>query len=167
MGRGSIYGNPKNTKPSWYSYVSTGGNFEYAENRKKSKKGFYQVAFTKEYKGLSSRDIELKNEYGKDLVSKYTGCPKEVLHLQRKSEKTGLTAIDTVYYIKEGKYTIGKLAIREQQTFRDLGLIFIYLTKESKPKEAPSMNEQKKTRGQKRKNKRKQFVRGPQKGYTD
>lgn len=110
--------------------------------------------------------MDLKLDYGKDLIATFIGYPKELLKVQKKSEKVGLVSADSVYYIKEGTHVIGKLAIREQQTFRDLGLTFIYSTKDQKPREI-QRKAGKNTRGEARKKDRKKQNRKSKRGYTD
>ncbi|AYJ73536.1 hypothetical protein EFV12PHI1_RNA5 [Enterococcus phage EfV12-phi1] len=111
------------------------GNTDNGHNKKRmSTRGYYHVALTKEYRGLTERDFELKLEYGKDLVSQYTGVPIDMLVLRKKAEKQTLSSIDSVYYVCRGKEPIGKLSVRAQRRFKDLGLTFVYLEKNYAPK---------------------------------
>lgn len=71
----------------------------------------------------------LKLEYGKDLVSSYTGVPADMIKLRKKKEEQTLASLDTVYYVSIGKEPVGKLSIRAQRRFREVGLTFIYLEK--------------------------------------
>ncbi|AKC05083.1 hypothetical protein NGDEOPKE_00163 [Enterococcus phage vB_OCPT_Carl] len=111
------------------NYVGTGGRTSGSNTKRLSTKGYYQVGFVKEYQNLTEKDIMLKLEYGKDLVSSYTGVPADMIKLRKKKEGQTLASLDTVYYVSIGKEPVGKLSIRAQRRFREVGLTFIYLEK--------------------------------------
>ena len=146
MNKGHKYGSIGNIagKNYWGTGSTKGNGYN---TLRKSAKGYYYTAFVKEYAGLSDRDLELKLEYGIDLVSQYTGVPKDMLSTRKKSEKQTVTSIDTVYYIRRGQESIGKLSIRSQRRFRDKALVFVYLDKRVYPKEASLHQKTKRSQG--------------------
>lgn len=117
------------------NYSGLGSTDNGHKEKRLSTRGYYHVALTKEYQGLTEKDLMLKVEYGKDLISQYTGIPTDMLVFRKKAERQTLSSIDTVYYVRRGKETIGKLSIRTQRRFKNLGLLFIYLEKNYAPKE--------------------------------
>ena len=111
-----------------------GGNLnmpDATKKRRQSKRGHYHVAFVKEYADLSEKDFELKEEYGKDLVSLHEAIPYDIINLLKKEETITVSSVDSVYYVREGLEVVGKLSIRAQRRFRDLGLVYVYMTKDS------------------------------------
>lgn len=131
--KGLPFGTWKNASGNNYTSLGSGHNGE--SKKRQSTRGYYHVAFVKEYKGLTERDFELKLEYGKDLVHHHTGVPTDMINFRKKTEKQTLSSVDTVFYVRKGKETIGKLSIRAQRRFKDLALVFIYLEKDYAPKE--------------------------------
>lgn len=111
------------------NYTGLGGHSSGSETKRLSTKGYYQVGFVKEYKDLTEKDIMLKLEYGKDLVSSYIGVHSDMINLRKKQEKQTLASLDSVYYVSVGKEPVGKLSIRAQRRFREVGLTFVYLEK--------------------------------------
>lgn len=137
------------------NYTGLGSGQSGSNQKKKSTKGYYHVAFVKEYKGLTERDLELKLDYGKDLVHHYTGVPYDMLSLRKKTERQTLSSVDSVFYVKTGKEVIGKLSIRVQRRFNDLALVFVYMEKNYAPKEIRRVSKgQRKIGGQTRSDKR-------------
>ncbi len=111
------------------NYTGLGGQSSGSETKRLSTKGYYQVGFVKEYRNLTEKDIMLKLEYGKDLVSSYIGVKADMINLRKKQDKQTLASLDTVYYVSVGKEPVGKLSIRAQRRFKEVGLTFIYLEK--------------------------------------
>lgn len=137
------------------NYTGLGSGHSGANKKKQSTRGYYHVAFVKEYQGLTERDFELKLDYGKDLVHQYTGVPYDMLSLRKKTERQTLSSVDSVYYVKTGKEVIGKLSIRAQRRFKDLALVFVYLEKDYAPKELRRLSKgQRKIGGQTKSDKR-------------
>ncbi|AIW03552.1 hypothetical protein CPT_Moonbeam154 [Bacillus phage Moonbeam] len=97
---------------------------------KKSNKGFYYIKFTKQYGGVSERDVELRNKYAKDLLSAELAVPTESIVLKQKSKPVQtLTSLDIVYYVKVGAITAGKLSIRVQRLWKSINLLYVYQEK--------------------------------------
>ncbi len=98
---------------------------------KKSNKGFYHIRFTKLYQGVSERDITLRNKYAKDLIAAELAVPTEMVILKQKSKpKQTLTSLDSVYYVKIGSITAGKVSIRVQRLWKSINLMFVFQAKE-------------------------------------
>lgn len=96
-------------------------------NHKKSTKGSYYVQFTKMYQSVSEKDVELRLKYAKDLLSDHLAIPVEMIVLKPKGKGTQtLTALDTVYYVKIGSITVGKVSIRVQRLWKGINLLFVY-----------------------------------------
>lgn len=111
------------------------GRDAYALSRK-STKGHYRVEFTQVFERVTDKDIELREVYGKDLVSGNIGVPVEMITLQpkRKTGEQTLTALDEVFYVKVGKDIYGKLSIRTQRLWKSSNLIFVFQAKKNAPK---------------------------------
>jgi len=99
---------------------------------KKSNKGHYYIRFTKNYQGVSEKDVELRVKYAKDLLSAELAVPVEAITFKQKSKpKQTLTSLDCVYYVKVGSITTGKMSIRVQRLWKSINLLFIYQEKKS------------------------------------
>lgn len=111
------------------------GREAYAQSRK-STKGHYRVEFTQVYDNMTEKDIELREVYGRDLVSGNVGVPIDMITLQKrgKTGKQTLTALDEIYYVKVGRDIYGKLAIRTQRLWKSNTLIFVFQVKRNAPK---------------------------------
>lgn len=133
MLKGQPFGTPQGVVGR--NYVGLGGTSNGHKKKRQSTRGYYHIAFVKEYQGLTERDFELKLDYGRDLVSRYTNIPAVMLTLVKKTEKQTLSSLDSVYYVKRGVETIGKLSVRAQRRFADRGLVFVYSEKHFAPKE--------------------------------
>lgn len=96
---------------------------------KNSNKGYYHVAFTDRYNKVTERDIELKESYARDSISKYANIPRDLINLQEKKSTQTTTALDTVYYVKVGQTTLGKVSIRVQRLFTHTNLLIIFQEK--------------------------------------
>lgn len=128
-------------------------------DRWKNHKGHYRLAFVENYTKLSPRDIELKLDYAKDLISNYVGTPEDMIKLQLKDRTQKLANMDEVYYVKVGTYTIGKLSIRVTQVLdRPADMSVVYREKRVGDKSkggTRGFKNSNATKSSKRKNKRK------------
>lgn len=97
--------------------------------RKKTHLGYYRLGFVEPYVKMTERDIEIRQEYAKDLVSRYVGAPKDMIQFRKKSSTQTSLSLDEVFYVKIGKETIGKISIRVQRMFTSSNLTFIYQEK--------------------------------------
>lgn len=137
------------------------GMGHYKDNVKKeweSNKGYYRLAFVETYNKMTTRDVEIRQEYAKDLISIYARVPKDMIVFRKKSSKTSLTSLDEVFYVKIGKSTVGKMSIRVQRTFREATLAFVFQEKRIRDIDSPKTRGMKgfksKTKAQKRKGNR-------------
>lgn len=108
------------------------GMGSYGDNVKKeweSYKGYYVLAFTEAFDGITEKDVGIRLEYGTDLISRYLGVKKDLVYYRKKSSKTTKVSLDEVYYVKLGSASVGKLSIRVQRTFRGINLLFLYQEK--------------------------------------
>jgi len=94
-----------------------------------SKKGYYKLAFVETFNKMTERDIEIRQEYAKDLIATYIGVPKSMVTFRKRSTKTTIASLDEVFYVKVGKITVGKLSIRVQRTFSQTSLNLIFQEK--------------------------------------
>ncbi len=94
-----------------------------------SPKGYYYVEFNKKYRGVSEKDIALKEKYALELVSKHIGSHQDFIRLTPKKENLTETSLDTVYYVHRGKAIIGKISISVRRYGNLNELIFIYQKK--------------------------------------
>lgn len=104
----------------------------YKDNRRKeweSNKGYYKLAFVETFDKMTERDIEVRQEYAKDLISTYMKVPKDLVSFRKKSSKTGIASLDEVFYVKVGTNTVGKISIRIQRTFKEATLGIVYQEK--------------------------------------
>lgn len=95
----------------------------------KKNKGRYDLIFTKMYNDITEKDIELKEKYAIDIISRYTGINKKYLRLHQYNDKVNITNNNYNYYVKQGKIIRGKMSIRVQYTFSSMYLIFVYSEK--------------------------------------
>ncbi|QPY77416.1 hypothetical protein ANTHOS_180 [Bacillus phage Anthos] len=101
-------------------------------NALKKKEGKYKPSFVEPYDNLTERELSLKLEYAKDLLSKHLGVTRELIKLETKRSKkvTTLTSLDEVYYVKVGTTILGKMSIRTQRTWKSTSLLFVYQEKQ-------------------------------------
>lgn len=97
--------------------------------QRKSHKGYYKLGFVEPYERMTERDIELRQEYAKDLIGKYTGLPKDLIQFKKKSTNQTILSLDEVFYVKTGIEPIGKVSIRVQRLFKTVSLTIIYQEK--------------------------------------
>lgn len=109
--------------------LGLGGSKNNRAKQRKSHKGYYKLAFVEPYERMTERDVELRQEYAKDLIGKYTGLPKDLIQFRKKSSKQTIVSLDEVFYVKTGKEPIGKLSIRVQRLFKSVSLTIIYQEK--------------------------------------
>ncbi|QYC50845.1 hypothetical protein [Mammaliicoccus phage vB_MscM-PMS3] len=95
----------------------------------KKQSGRYDFIFSKMYHNVSDKDIELKEKYAIDLVSRYTGINKKYLRLTLYNDNIDITTSTYNYYVLQGKVVRGKVSIRVQYTFSSIILIFTYSEK--------------------------------------
>lgn len=102
----------------------------------KSTTGTYGIEFVTAYEKATERDVELRESYGKSLISGTVGVPADMItmKLKKSSGQQTLTALDEVFYVYVGKQVYGKLSIRTQRVLRHTDLIFIYQSKARSPK---------------------------------
>ena len=123
------------------------------ENRKRSKKGNYVPEFVEMYSKVSSKDVELRYEYGKDLLSKHLGVRRDLVKLEEKRDGTinTVTSRDEVFFVYVGLQVAGKLSIRTQRTWRSTDLLFIFQVKkvinQTSSKAFGRTNKKKKSKG--------------------
>lgn len=113
-------------------YGNLFGSGHYDDNVKKeweSNKGYYRVAFTECYEGLTEREIELRQEYAKELVAMYIGTTKELVSFRKKDTSTTRVSLDEVFYVKVGNATVGKISVRVQRAFRSKDVYFVFQEK--------------------------------------
>lgn len=154
------------------NYTGTGGTDNGDRTKRMSTSGYYHVAFVKTYAGLTERDLELKIDYGKDLVSQHLSVPCDMVNLRRKTEKLTVTSVDTVYYVRVGREVVGKLAIRVirglEKNSQSRSLVFIFSTKDYAPKQIRRVYKgQKSITGVSKSDRRQQKRRRKRKGTTD
>ncbi len=94
-----------------------------------SRKGYYRLAFVESYNKMTTRDVEIRQEYAKDLIANYAKVPKDMVVFRKKSSKTSIVSLDEVFYVRIGKSTVGKISIRVQRTFSEATLSFIFQEK--------------------------------------
>jgi len=115
-----------NSSRGLHNKISDQGK-EAIANHKKNTKGNYYIQFTKSYNGVSEKDVELKLKYAKDLLSDHLAVSTDFIVLKPKGKGTQtLTALDTVYYVKVGSITYGKVSIRVQRLWKGINLLFVY-----------------------------------------
>lgn len=100
----------------------------------RSNRGYYYLEFSKKYRGVSELDIELKDSYALDLISEYVNVPKDFLRLVQKKEQLTTSSLDTVYFVKQGTATIGKMSVSVRRYGKINELLFIYQKKHLRPK---------------------------------
>src|SRR5699024_8398407 len=93
------------------------GNNHTVKKQRQSYRGYYKLGFVEPYNGVSERDVEIRQEYAKDLISKYTGIPKNMIQFRKKSTNQTIVSLDEVFYVKTGKEILGKMSIRVQRMF--------------------------------------------------
>lgn len=106
------------------------------KQHKKSTKGHYKIAFMNTYENMTEKDIELRIQYGKELVAQHIGVPFDMITLKPKRihGKQTLTSLDEVFYVRVGSDVAGKLSIRTQRTWKTTSLIIIFQEKKIAPK---------------------------------
>lgn len=115
--------------------VNSNGRYAYKQSRR-SNKGHYRLEFSKTYKDMTEKDIELRKTYAKDLIAGSLGCPSDMITLRQKRNtgEQSLTARDEVFYVKVGQDTAGKLSIRTQRLWKTTLLMFVFQVKQIAPK---------------------------------
>lgn len=132
-------------------------------NALKKKEGKYKPSFVEPYDNLTEREVGLKLEYAKDLLSKQLGVSRELIKLETKRSKkvTTLTSLDEVYYVKVGTSILGKISIRTQRTWKSTSLLFVYQEKQVTAQEGKGAfsktNAKKKSKGAIAHDKRKSY----------
>lgn len=106
-----------------------GGYKNNTQKEWESRKGYYRLAFVESFNKMTDRDIDIRQEYAKDLIATYARVPKDMVVFRKKSSKTSLVSLDEVFYVKLGKSTVGKISIRVQRTFKEATLSFIFQEK--------------------------------------
>lgn len=106
------------------------------KQHRKSTKGHYRIAFMNTYENVTEKDIELRVQYGKELVAQHIGSPMDMITLEPKRVhgKQTLTSLDEVFYVRVGLDIAGKLSIRTQRTWKTNSLIIIFQEKKIAPK---------------------------------
>lgn len=93
----------------------------------RSNKGHYQTVLVENFSNLTPKDVELREAYGIDLISKYTKDNKKMLWLEEKKSKQTSLGRNEVFYVKKGTYNIGKLMIRYRTDFDNkTHMTFVY-----------------------------------------
>lgn len=105
------------------------GSKNQIKKQRRSHRGHYKLGFVEPFVGVSERDVELRKDYGKDLIGRFVGYPKDLIKFRKKSSEQTIVSLDEVYYVKVGKETIGKLSIRVQRLFTSINITFIYQEK--------------------------------------
>ena len=137
--------------------INKGRQKEAAERRSKSTKGYYSMAFTEPFDRLTTRDIDIRQEYAMDAVARYYGIHKNYVHLRNKSSKPTGINLDEVFYVYVGQHPVGKMSIRVTR-FSETNnrMVLIYQHKNSvprrevKPKFTPIRTEREKRRHEKK-----------------
>jgi hypothetical protein len=127
--KGNKFGRSKTTRNQALNLVPNVDKRKIAKTRKASFKGNYDLAFVESFANVTERDVELKLDYGLDMVADYAKVPKE--HLKYKTRKTTqtLASVSTVYYVSLGAHSIGKLSIQVLRTYKAIQLIFVFRDK--------------------------------------
>ncbi|QIG60906.1 hypothetical protein vBLinoVEfB7_163 [Listeria phage vB_Lino_VEfB7] len=115
-------------------YTALGDGSESHKTVERALRGYYTVDFSNIYEHMTERDLEVRQAYAKDLISQRTGIPLDMILFRKKTEKQTLTAIDEVFYVKQGVKTIGKVSIRSQRLLSSNMLIIIYMSKSHMPR---------------------------------
>jgi len=106
-----------------------GGYKDNVSKEWESKKGYYKLAFVESFDKMTDRDVDIRQEYAKDLIATYVKVPKSMVVFRKKSSTTSLASLDEVFYVKIGKSTVGKISIRVQRTFTQTTLSFVFQEK--------------------------------------
>lgn len=130
----------------------------------KSNKGHYRIEFTRTFENMTDKDVELRVQYGKDLVAGNLAVPVDMVKLRAKktSGEQTLTSLDEVFYVKVGNVNYGKLSIRTQRLRKNALLIFVFQIKKialKSPQKPYSRNKgfKKRTTGQLQQSSRKSY----------
>ena len=114
--------------------LGSGGNKDNIKKERKSHKGYYELAFVEGFSNMSDKDVDIRQEYGRDLISKYLNVPEDYITFRKKSSKNTMISVDEVFYVKVGTDTVGKLSIRVQKLFKEASLTFVFQEKAIRPK---------------------------------
>lgn len=115
--------------------INQGDQRKANERRSKSTKGYYSMAFTEPFERLTTRDIDIRQEYAKDAVARFYGIHKNYVKLRNKSTKPSGINLDEVFYIYVGQHPVGKLSIRVTRfSEKNNRMLLIYQHKNSVPK---------------------------------
>ena len=114
------------------------GSSNQIKKERQTNKGHYKLAFIEPFSGVTNRDVEIKQEYAKDLISKYVGYPKDMIKFRKKSAKQTVLSLDEVFYVKIGLETVGKVSIRVQRTFKANNMTIIYQEKKLRAPRKPT-----------------------------
>lgn len=97
--------------------------------RWRSKSGYYEIVLQKRYAGLTDKEVECRVDFAKDLIAKYLQTKKSLLVLELKKENTTVNSLDTVYYVKQGAYYIGKLSLSTRYYPNKTDLVVLFFAK--------------------------------------
>lgn len=115
--------------------INKGNHQKGYDRRSKSTKGYYTMAFTEPFEGLTERDIEIRQEYAKDAIAKYYGIHKNYVKFRKKTSKALGANLDEVLYVYVGQHPVGKISIRVTRLGTTHNrLLLIYQHKRSVPK---------------------------------
>lgn len=91
--------------------------------------GYYVVKFVERMARVSSKEIELRQDYATQFIAVYLHTDPKLIRLKLKKQTQTLTTVDDVYYVSIGKVILGKISISTQRAFQWASLIFIYQEK--------------------------------------
>lgn len=117
------YGNP------YGGSKSSAKKKDIIKKQRQTNLGYYRLGIVETYNKMTSRDIDIRQEYAKDLIGRYIGAPKDLITFRKKSTTQTALSLDEVFYVKIGKETVGKVSIRVQRLFSSSNLTFIYQEK--------------------------------------
>lgn len=102
------------------------------------------------FRDLTQRDIELRESYGLDLVSKYMNENLKLLHLEEKKSMQTLLGRTEVFYVRKAKYNIGKLTINYKTDLKNkTSMSYVFQTRSFYPRDRNDslMGKKQRTRG--------------------
>ncbi len=108
--------------------------FPKKRQRAKETKGYeYRIQFIKKFENVSNSDVSMQKKYILNLISRDLHLPEKYITLKQKgTKKETIMCTDRVYYVYRSKKLIGKCSIREQRTFKNTHLIFVFKLRKRK-----------------------------------
>lgn len=118
------------------TFTGMGDGSQAQVKMRRSAKGHYYVKDSRRFDNVTSRDLELRTEYARDIIAQNMRVPKESIRLTMRGEpKKDILTTDEIYHVRRGVDIVGKVAIRIQTTFKGDNLIIVYSEKRIKARE--------------------------------